>query len=111
MPDAPTEQLTGYRVGSGAVTLPLPGSTLEAPPPDAEEVRFSGRGRIVTYTVVTVASPRFRPKVPYALGVIELAEGARLLAMIDGGTPENLSVDASVQYKRKDEYGYHFELV
>ncbi len=105
------DRLTGYRTASGEVTLPLPGSTLEALPTDADAVDFSGLGHVVTYTVVRVPSTRFKGMAPYALAVIELNEGARLLALVDGGDAENLTVDARVQYISKDEYGYHFALM
>ncbi|MDE3075833.1 MAG: OB-fold domain-containing protein [Chloroflexota bacterium] len=104
-------QLTGYRTAGGIVTIPLPGSTLEAIPAGAEPVQLGGLGRVVTYTIVGVGTTRFKDKTPYALAVVELDEGARLLALIDGGTTANLAVDARVHYAGKDAYGHHFELM
>jgi len=99
--------LTGYRTASGEVTIPLQGSTLEHMPAGAEPVQFTGRGKVLTYTIVGVPTTRFKSKAPYTLAVIELNEGARLLALVDGATP---SIDARVRFTRKDEFGYHFEL-
>jgi uncharacterized OB-fold protein len=102
--------LTGYRALSGEVTIPLPGSTLDHLPEGAEPLQFAGGGKIVTYSIVYVPTTRFKEKAPYALAIIELDEGARLMAIVDGAA-EALSVDAPVRYTHHDQYGYHFEVV
>lgn len=102
--------LTGYKMPLGEITIPLPGSTLEHVPAGAEPMTFAGRGTLLTYSIVYVPTTRFKSMAPYALAVVELDEGARLMAMVDGGTAENLAVDAPVKYSHRDEYGYHFEL-
>ena len=56
--------LEGYRARSGEITIPLPGSTQEPLPPGAEPLRFAGLGRVLTFSVVHVATPRFRPEAP-----------------------------------------------
>ena len=101
--------LTGYRAPTGEVTIPLPGSTLEHAPEGAEPLAFAGGGRVLTYSIVYVSTTRFKDKAPYALAVVELDEGARLMALVDGGTAENMAVDGRVRYTHRDEYGYHFE--
>lgn len=100
--------LTGYRTPAGEVTIPLPGSTLEHMPDGSQPLTFSGRGKLLTYSIVYVPTTRFKAKAPYALAVIELEEGARLMAIVDEGTPDNLSVGAAVQYTGRDQYGHHF---
>jgi uncharacterized OB-fold protein len=102
--------LTGYRLGSGDITIPVPGSTLERVPDGAEALTFAGGGKLLTYSIVYVPTTRFKDKAPYALAVVELDEGARLMAIVDRGTTENLSVDGRVRFTHRDEYGYHFEL-
>jgi uncharacterized OB-fold protein len=102
--------LTGYRAASGEVTIPLPGSTLEHVPAGAEPLTFAGGGKMLSYSIVYVPTTRFKDKAPYALAVIELDEGARLMAIVDGGTTENLAVDGPVRYTHHDGYGFHFEL-
>lgn len=100
--------LTGYRSVSGEITIPLPGSTLEHVPHGGEPLQFSGGGRILTYSVVYVPTTRFKDMAPYALAVIELDEGARLMAIVDGAG--GLAVDGRVQYDHRDDHGYHFSL-
>jgi len=97
--------LTGYRAPSGEVTIPLPGSTLEHVPAGAEPLAFSGRGKILTYSIVYVPTTRFKDKAPYALAVIELEEGARLMAIVD---TQNLNIDLPVRFSHHDQYGFHF---
>ncbi|HLG68861.1 MAG TPA: OB-fold domain-containing protein [Chloroflexota bacterium] len=103
--------LTGYKLPSGEITIPLPGSSLDHVPEGAEPMTFAGSGTVLTYSIVYVPTTRFKDKAPYALAIVELAEGARLMAIVDGGTAENLAVDAQVRYTHRDEYGYHFALV
>ena len=102
--------LTGYRTPSGEVTIPLPGSTLEHVPAGSAPLTFAGGGKVLTYSIVYVPTTRFKDKAPYALAIVELDEGARLMAIVDGGTAENLSVEGRVRYSHSDGYGHHFEL-
>ncbi|KRA26082.1 hypothetical protein ASD65_13145 [Microbacterium sp. Root61] len=58
----------------------------------------SGRGRLWSYIIVHRPEPGFEDRAPYALGIIELAEGPHLmgsLAMVDP-TPESLRIDMPV---------------
>jgi uncharacterized OB-fold protein len=102
--------LTGYRAASGEITIPLPGSTLEHAPEGAEPLTFAGGGKLLTYSIVYVPTTRFKDKAPYALAIVELDEGARLMAIVDGGTAGNLSVNIRVRYTHHDDYGFHFAL-
>ena len=45
-------------------------------------VKLSYTGEILTYTVIRVAPSGFEAQSPYALGIIELDDGARITAMI-----------------------------
>ncbi|WP_286538271.1 Zn-ribbon domain-containing OB-fold protein [Variovorax sp. J31P179] len=65
---------------------------------EIEWVQASGRGRIYTYTVCHVAAhPAFESRVPYAIGMIELDEGVRMLAGIVGSDFEQLAIGAPVE--------------
>ncbi|WP_254762771.1 Zn-ribbon domain-containing OB-fold protein [Natrinema marinum] len=64
----------------------------EDPPFEESE----GVGTIYTYTVCHVpGEPGFGDRTPYVVGAIELAEGPRLLAMIDAD-PDDLEVGTPV---------------
>ncbi|MFM0222014.1 Zn-ribbon domain-containing OB-fold protein [Paraburkholderia dipogonis] len=63
-----------------------------------EWVQASGRGRVYTYTVCHVAGhPAFESQVPYAIAMIELDEGVRMLAGIVDSDMERLAVGVPVQ--------------
>lgn len=58
----------------------------------------SGRGRIFSYVVYhRVYHPGFAGEVPYAVAVIELDEGPRMISNVIGIAPEKLSCDMRVE--------------
>ncbi len=60
--------------------------------------RSSGRGRIFTWTVVHRAlHPGFTDDVPYAVVVVELEEGVRLVSNLVDFAPEGLRLDLPVE--------------
>jgi len=62
---------------------------------------LSGKGRLVTYTVIHIASPQFQAFAPYAVGIVEFSEGAQLPGMIRNVRFEDLRVgmDLSVGFE------------
>jgi uncharacterized protein len=48
------------------------------------EVALSGRGALVSWTVIRVAPARYAAEAPYTVGLVELEEGPRLTARIAG---------------------------
>ncbi|MDI9633233.1 MAG: Zn-ribbon domain-containing OB-fold protein [Methanolinea sp.] len=46
------------------------------------EHRFSGKGTVVTYTVIRTASEQFEQMTPYVLAIVQLDEGPRLTAQL-----------------------------
>ena len=59
----------------------------------------SGRGKLSTYIINTRPAPGFEADAPYAIAVVELNEGPRLMTSIVGvaQTPETLPIDAAVE--------------
>lgn len=59
----------------------------------------AGTGRLHTYVISHRASPGFEDEVPYAIAVVELDEGPRLLTNIVGVTndPESLVLDMALE--------------
>jgi len=47
-----------------------------------ESVTLSDTGEVVTYTVIRVAPGGFTEEVPYALGIVEVEGGVRLMAQL-----------------------------
>jgi uncharacterized OB-fold protein len=52
--------------------------------PGGTPVDLSGRGRLISWTVIRVAPGRYASEAPYTIGLVELDEGARLTARIEG---------------------------
>jgi uncharacterized OB-fold protein len=69
--------------------------------------RASGRGRLHTYVITHRAAPGFEHHVPYAIAVVELAEGPRMMSNIVGveNTPEGLvlDMDLEVTFERRGD--------
>lgn len=58
----------------------------------------SGRGRIFSYVVYhRVYHPGFANEVPYAVAVIELDEGPRMISNVIGIAPDKLACDMRVE--------------
>jgi uncharacterized OB-fold protein len=51
---------------------------------------LSGRGRLLSWTVIRVPPARYAEEAPYAIGLLELPEGLRLTARL-AGDPERLT--------------------
>jgi uncharacterized OB-fold protein len=60
---------------------------------------LSGRGRLHTYLINHRPAPGFEEDAPYAIAVVELEEGPRMMSNIVGieNTPENLVLDMPLQ--------------
>lgn len=64
-----------------------------------EWVKASGRGTLHSYVINHRPAPGFEEKTPYAIAVVELDEGPRLMTNILGveNTPENLVLDMPLE--------------
>jgi uncharacterized OB-fold protein len=67
-------------------------------------------GRIVTFTVINVATPEFAAQAPYGLAIIEFGSGERILARIKDGSTETMQIDGTVVYDHSDEHGPVFRV-
>lgn len=59
----------------------------------------SGRATLYSYTITHRPAPGFADDVPYAIAVVQLAEGPRMMANIVGvpNTPEDLVLDMALE--------------
>ena len=69
--------------------------------------RASGDARLVSWVVYHHAfHPAFADRLPYAVGVIELAEGPRLISAITGAPdPEALHIDQAMHLTIEADHG------
>ncbi|MFH1013739.1 MAG: Zn-ribbon domain-containing OB-fold protein [Thermoplasmatota archaeon] len=58
---------------------------------------YSGRGTLQSFTKIEAAPKGFEDMVPYTLGVVDLEEGGRLLAWIQGIPENELNVGMKVK--------------
>ncbi|MFQ5712238.1 MAG: Zn-ribbon domain-containing OB-fold protein [Candidatus Geothermarchaeales archaeon] len=90
----PVEQFYGYVAqrrlmggkckNCGAIHIPPRVMCNRCYSTDYEWMPLSGRGRLVTYTVLHVVPQRFASLAPYAFGVVRLEEGVNIAGMIRG---------------------------
>jgi len=66
---------------------------------DVEWVAVSGRARLHSYVINHRPAPGFEADAPYAIAVVALEEGPRLMSSITGieNTPENLVLDMELE--------------
>lgn len=71
---------------------------------DVSWVVACGRATLHTYLISHRAAPGFEGDVPYALAVVQLAEGPRMMSNIVGieNTPENLVLDMELEVTFED---------
>lgn len=82
--------------------------------------KFSGRGKIYSYTIIRVAPSGYEYYVPYALAIIDLEEGARITGQLVDIAPEDVRVGQEVElaFRKLHEdnpeglitYGFKFRL-
>lgn len=69
----------------------------------AEWQRVSGRGRVFSVVVMHQAShPWFASRTPYAVVVVELEEGARMLSTVVGPEPHAIAIGMPVEVDFED---------
>jgi len=55
-------------------------------------VSVLGKGKLLTYTVISVAPELFQALTPYAVGIVELENGLKIPGMIQALTQEQLKI-------------------
>jgi hypothetical protein len=61
-------------------------------------INLKPEGTIKTYTIIHVAAEEFALQTPFAVGIIETDEGARLTAQIVDCRPEDVSIGKRVRF-------------
>lgn len=70
---------------------------------EMDNVEFSGKGRILSYTVIHVAPPQFQNFTPYVVAIIQLEEGACIPGMVLHMKPEEMKIGQTVTIDYSDE--------
>ncbi|MFW9913381.1 MAG: Zn-ribbon domain-containing OB-fold protein [Candidatus Thorarchaeota archaeon] len=74
-------------VDCGAVISPPMGSCYSCGSNRMEWTKVSGKGKLVSFTVIHIAPEQFQEEVPYLIAIIELEEGTRVTARLQGFDP------------------------
>ena len=61
------------------------------------DLKLSGKGTIVTYTIINVAPDAFEKQAPYPMAIIELEEGPRITAQIVDCKNDDVKIGMKVQ--------------
>jgi len=61
-----------------------------------EKVKFSGKGTLITYTILHAVPLRFKENAPLVIGLVEFEEGGRISAQLDASQDE-LSVGKKLE--------------
>lgn len=83
------------------------------------EMKFSGKGKVHSFTVVRTPPEGFEPYAPYIIVMVDLLEGGRVISQLVGCAPEEVSIGMEVMScfrKIRDEnksglilYGFKFK--
>ena len=96
----------------GESTSSIPRALCVACAGDTEWVEASGRGTLHTYTIIRQnRSPAFAALSPYAVGIVELEEGVRMMSNIVECDVEQLEVGMALEVlllKAADDVGLPF---
>jgi len=57
-----------------------------------EWVNVSGKGKLATYTVISIAPQQFQDLTPYAVGIVQLESGLKIPGMIQEVKEEELKI-------------------
>jgi uncharacterized OB-fold protein len=73
-----------------------------------KDVKFSGKGKVVTYTIIHEAPEDFEGQTPYPMAIIQLDEGPKLTAQIVDCKIEDVKIGMRVKstFRKIQEDGY-----
>lgn len=73
-----------------------------------KNTKLSGKGTIVTYTIIHVAPEQFEGQAPYPIAIIQLDEGPRITAQIVDCNIDDVKIGMKLQstFRKIQEDGY-----
>ena len=60
-------------------------------------MKFSGKGRVFTHTVIRFPSEGFKRYAPYVIGIVQLDEGPKVTSQIVDCHPEDVYISMPVE--------------
>jgi len=77
----------------GAITVPPKMVCQKCTSPDMDIIELGGKGKIVTFTTVNVASEGRQDEVPYIIVLVELDEGPWIMGNLINGDPNEATIE------------------
>ena len=74
-----------------------------------ETIKLPDTGKIITYTVIRIAPEQWSDEAPYALAVVELTDGTRLMGQVTDCDVEGVKIGMGVriEFRRIQSEGHH----
>jgi uncharacterized OB-fold protein len=74
-----------------------------------ETVKLPDSGKIITYTVIRTAPSQWGDEAPYALAIVELTDGTRLMGQVTDCDVEEVKIGMEVrtEFRRVQSEGHH----
>ncbi len=69
-----------------------------------ETTKLAERGKVLTYTIIRVAPQQFVDQAPFAVGIIELEDGVRLMGQIVDCDIDSIKIDQKVKLEFRKIY-------
>lgn len=99
-------QFKAYKcVDCGMVIAPPSGSCYGCGSSKMEWATVSGKGKLISFTVIHIAPDEFAEETPYYIAIVELAEGTRVSARLlgyDPLKPEEVKLGSDVKLDYED---------
>lgn len=94
--------------GCGKVLFPARLICPECKGRNFETVQLAPQGKLITYTIIHVAPGDFTDQLPYAVGIVELDDGVRLLTQISDCDPQVIQtgMDLKLEFRRISSMGH-----
>jgi len=67
-----------------------------------ETVQLDRQGKVVTFTVIRIAPAQFADQAPYAMGIIEVDPGIRLMTQIVDCDPDHIEIGMPVKLEFRE---------
>jgi len=101
-----SDNLNGWKcTACGLVSFNEDGACSHCGSDETERFADSGDGELVSWSIVRVAPERFADKAPYAIGLVQLANGERLLGRLQSIPDEDEGIGSPVSFLRFEEGG------
>ena len=69
-----------------------------------ETTKLAEKGKVLTYTVIRVAPQQFADQAPFAVGIVELEDGVRLMGQIVDCDIDLIKIDQKVKLEFRKIY-------